>query len=133
MVYNIFGIKNENPEDFLEYLREESRRAEEMQKLTLKLAESEKVLREKYIDILENGTLEAKVNLLSNQYLSKLKFEQEKEDREWEAKLRQTPMKIVHNAEPGREADWTCPACKWTCSPYARYCQNCGQALYKED
>ena len=43
------------------------------------------------------------------------------------------PMKIVHNPEAGREADWTCPACKRTCSPYARHCQNCGQALYKED
>ena len=49
-----------------------------LQKLTLKLSESEKILREKYIDILENGTLEAKVNLLASQYLSKLKFEQEK-------------------------------------------------------
>ena len=82
MIYSIFGIKNENPEDFLDYLREETRRAEEMQKLTLKLSESEKILREKYIDILENGPLEAKVNLLASQYLSKLKFEQEKEEKE---------------------------------------------------
>lgn len=43
---------------------------------------------------------------------------------------KQIPKKIVHNPEAGREADWTCPACKWTCSPYARHCQNCGQALY---
>lgn len=133
MIYSIFGIKNENPEDFLDYLREEARRAEEMQKLTLKLSESEKILREKYIYILENGTLEAKVNLLASQYLSKLKFEQEKEEREWKAKVKQIQMKIVHNPEAGREADWTCPACKWTCSPYARHCQNCGQALYNEE
>lgn len=83
MVYNIFGIKNENPEDFLEYLREESRRVEEMQNLTFKLDESEEILREKYIDILENGTLEAKVNLLASQYLRKMKFEQEQEERKW--------------------------------------------------
>lgn len=43
---------------------------------------------------------------------------------------KQVAKKIVHNPEAGREADWTCPACKWTCSPYARHCQNCGQALY---
>lgn len=88
MIYSILGIKNEKPEDFLDYLREETRRTEEMQKLTLKLSESEKILREKYIDILENGTLEAKVNLLASQYLSKLKFEQEKEEREWKAKVK---------------------------------------------
>lgn len=46
---------------------------------------------------------------------------------------KQIPKKIVHNPEAGREADWTCPACKWTCSPYARHCQNCGQALYNEE
>lgn len=46
---------------------------------------------------------------------------------------KQIPKKIVHNPEAGREADWTCPACKRTCSPYARHCQNCGQALYEED
>lgn len=50
-----------------------------------------------------------------------------------EAREKRIPMKIVHNPEAGREADWTCPACKWTCSPYARHCQNCGQAIYKED
>lgn len=50
-----------------------------------------------------------------------------------EAREKQIPKKIVHNPEPGREADWTCPACKWTCSPYARHCQNCGQALYNEE
>lgn len=46
---------------------------------------------------------------------------------------KQIPKKIVHKPEAGREADWTCPACKWTCSPYARHCQNCGQALYNEE
>lgn len=45
---------------------------------------------------------------------------------------KQVPKKIIHNPDAGREADYTCPACKWTCSPYARYCQNCGQALYNE-
>ena len=50
-----------------------------------------------------------------------------------EAREKRIPMKIVHNLEAGREADWTCPACKWTCSPYVRHCQNCGQALYNEE
>lgn len=50
-----------------------------------------------------------------------------------EALKKQIPKKIVHKPEAGREADWTCPACKWTCSPYARNCQNCGQALYNEE
>lgn len=50
-----------------------------------------------------------------------------------EALEKQIPKKIVHNPEAGRETDWTCPACKWTCSPYARHCQNCGQALCNEE
>lgn len=82
MVYNILGIKNENPEDFLEYLREKTRQSEEMKKLTSRLAESERELRNLYIDILENGALEDKVNLLASQYLARLKSEQEQEEED---------------------------------------------------
>lgn len=49
-----------------------------------------------------------------------------------EALEKQTQKKILHDPAAGREADWTCPACKQTCNPYARYCQNCGQALHNE-
>lgn len=94
MIYSILGIKNDKPEEFSEYLREKARQAEEIQNLTSKLAESEKILREKYIDILENGTLDAKVNLLASKYLEKLKFEQEEEERKWKNNLEILGIKI---------------------------------------
>lgn len=93
-MYGILGIKCEQSEKFLEHLKEESRRAEEMQKLTLRLAESERELRKISINILENGTMEDKVNLLASKYLGQLKFEQEKEEQEWKKKMEKSGIKM---------------------------------------
>lgn len=84
----ILGIESEQIKNFLEYSKEEYRRSEENQRLTLQLAESERELRKISINILENGTTEDKVNLLASKYLNQLKSEQEKEEQEWKNKMK---------------------------------------------
>lgn len=42
---------------------------------------------------------------------------------------KQIPKKIIHNPNGGRDADWLCPSCRRFCSPYAKFCQSCGQAV----
>lgn len=42
---------------------------------------------------------------------------------------KQIPKQIIHNPIGERDRDWLCPSCKNFCSPYAKYCPNCGQAV----
>lgn len=44
---------------------------------------------------------------------------------------KQIPKQIIHNPNRGRDEDWLCPSCGRFCSPYAKFCQSCGQALEK--
>ena len=44
---------------------------------------------------------------------------------------KQIPKQIIHNPNGGRDGDWLCPSCGRFCSPYAKFCQSCGQALEK--
>lgn len=44
---------------------------------------------------------------------------------------KQIPKQIIHNPAGGRDNDWLRPSCGRFCSPYAKFCQSCGQALGK--
>lgn len=81
----------------LENLREEFRIAEEYQKLRSELVAHEAMVRKINIDILENGSLEDKVNLLTSKYLAQLKFEQEREDDTWKKMIEQLGIEAGKN------------------------------------
>lgn len=46
-----------------------------------------------------------------------------------EARERQRAKKIIHNPDGGVDEDWLCPSCGRFCSPYHKFCINCGQKV----
>lgn len=46
-----------------------------------------------------------------------------------EARKRHRVKDIIRNPGGEVDEDWLCPTCGKFCSPYAKHCQHCGQAV----